>query len=219
MMRKIALLAFLLPVFASGCGARPASVNPAAAPLGPAATPFGNPVVDWDSRRSPEKCPKEEVPGGEFYCQDGQRHIVSTQPQGIAAPDYLEAANFMAEVEMMPVGGQGAYGIAFGNRPGAAWVVDVFQVMPGGQYELVRMAAQPSMELALIPWTDSAAIHKGEATNTLKVLVQNKQITLFVNGQQLASVVDDQLAPGSVGPAATDQGHTVMTAGKFWELP
>ncbi len=51
-----------------------------------------------------------------------------------------------------------------------------------------------------VPWASSPAIKTGEgATNTLAVLARGTTFTLFINGQQVATVVDANGAPFESG--------------------
>ena len=51
----------------------------------------------------------------------------------------------------------------------------------------------------LVPWTPSDAVRPGGATNELTVMAIGQQLTLLVNGKQVASVADATLPAGAVG--------------------
>ncbi|MBV9579462.1 MAG: hypothetical protein JO057_12815, partial [Chloroflexi bacterium] len=51
----------------------------------------------------------------------------------------------------------------------------------------------------LVPWTHSDVVRTGGSPNDLVATAVGTQLTLTVNGTQLASVQDDQLNTGRVG--------------------
>ncbi len=51
----------------------------------------------------------------------------------------------------------------------------------------------------LVDWTASPFINKGKSANILKVSAFGPNLTIWANGQQLASAVDDSLAHGNFG--------------------
>ena len=53
--------------------------------------------------------------------------------------------------------------------------------------------------VAIIDWTESPYINRGQASNRLKVTCAESQITLYVNDQNLATVADDSYDHGDVG--------------------
>jgi len=53
--------------------------------------------------------------------------------------------------------------------------------------------------ITLVDWTASPAINQGKASNILKVSAFGPNITVWANGQQLASVTDDSLSHGNFG--------------------
>jgi Mannosyl-glycoprotein endo-beta-N-acetylglucosaminidase len=64
----------------------------------------------------------------------------------------------------------------------------------------------------LVPWAASAAVHTGDAENELVVTARNDQLTLSVNGVQVAKATDPTLATGGVGVfLGGDQNQGVLT--------
>jgi hypothetical protein len=90
-------------------------------------------------------------------------------------------------------------------------------IHPDGKFQLIEWS--PDSIQTLIPWTESAAIKQGEATNWLQVIAQDTRLTLFVNDQQLASISDGTYKEGGAGPVALEEGHAVVSTIKVWELP
>ncbi len=110
----------------------------------------------------------------------------------------------------------GAYGVVFrGNGDQRSFYI--FMVHPSGEFQLITWS--PGAIRVLIPWTDSAAIKQGQATNLLQVIAQGTRLTLLANGQQVASVSDDAYTEGVAGPVALEDGHAIVSSFKVWELP
>ncbi len=64
----------------------------------------------------------------------------------------------------------------------------------------------------IVAWTTSAAVRPGAAENTLFVRTTGDQLTLSVNGTQVATGIDPALARGSVGVfVGGDQNQAVLT--------
>jgi hypothetical protein len=64
----------------------------------------------------------------------------------------------------------------------------------------------------LVPWTASAAVHTGEGENELLVTAKDDQLTLSVNGVDVATATDPTLAAGGVGVfLGGDQNQAVLT--------
>jgi len=61
----------------------------------------------------------------------------------------------------------------------------------------------------LVNWTESAAIHKGQETNHLKVECRGADIVFYVNDVELTRVQDDRYSEGDLG----------LIAGTFYDEP
>jgi len=110
----------------------------------------------------------------------------------------------------------GSYGVVFRGQDEAA-LYYLFRIRPSGQFQLIKWSSnQP--DIILFPWTDSPAINQGQEQNLLEVVALGAEISLLVNHQQLANIMDTSLARGSVGPVVTDQGHAIVSSMKVWEL-
>lgn len=92
-----------------------------------------------------------------------------------------------------------AYGLVFGHNRDSEYtffINDDFPVGAGSTFTLDRREGDHSE--ALFSYQDTTAVQKG-GVNRLGVLVQDKQINLFINDQPVGSVRDDRLSSGRVG--------------------
>jgi hypothetical protein len=98
-----------------------------------------------------------------------------------------------------------AYGLILRADPTTPGNKYVFFVSPAGTYDFERHDVNGFYnngwtDLLNVPWASSPAIKTGEgATNTLAVLARGTTFTLFINGQQVATVVDANGAPFESG--------------------
>lgn len=94
------------------------------------------------------------------------------------------------------------YGLAFGGTEDYARIYE-FEVDPvSGRFALLELVyARDPQERPLVDWTESPAIRRLGATNLLRAVGLDDQITLFVNGTRLGS-----------WPLATDLGLSGLTA-------
>jgi len=76
----------------------------------------------------------------------------------------------------MLVSGDGYYGIAKGQDGDFEWLVE---------------------------FTESGAIHQGNATNRIRAVCDGSTLALFVNGQRLATAEDGSFSEGDIGLTAT----------------
>lgn len=206
------VLLLLLP-FITGCQPLPAATNP----VTPTATAepvfareFNDPFEPW--------CVEEHHEFGDFFCKDGELHLVAKGDGNIATQSDGDFMNFMLQARMRSIGIEGTYGVVFRGRSQPATFY-IFQLRPTGQYELIKWSQIPEQNGELIPWTASDAIRKGQEPNELKVVAQGPVIALYVNDEQLASLTDESLTGGQVGPVATQEGHAAVSYIKVWELP
>ena len=97
-----------------------------------------------------------------------------------------------------------AYGLVLRADPTTPSNKYVFFVSPNGAYDFAHHDENAFFndngwnDLIPVPWSKSSAIHTGKgATNTLMVLAVGNTFTLFINGQQVASVNDSSAGPAS----------------------
>ena len=208
----ILVLIVFLPLLAS-CQSLPATTNPVAA------TPPGELVFDRDFKDPSEPwCAESHYVFGDFYCQDGELHLVAKGEGNIATSSVGDFKDFILQARMRSVIKDGAYGLVFRGQPQPPTFY-IFQINPAGQYQLIQWSQASEQNRELIPWTASDAIRKDQEPNELKVVAQGSQITLYANQVELASLTDDSLISGEVGPVATQKGHAAVSSIKAWKLP
>jgi hypothetical protein len=246
MKKSIGLVFFafvFLTVLLSGCASASTPVPPTFTPAPPTNTPLPTATSTKSPTFTPEPtpthigvlalnkdfsdliaepwCQKNSQPFGDFYCQDGEFHLVNKELIGSIATYWTDARfdNAIIQAQMRLIGESGSYGIVFGvvkeqNSPKKFYI---FQVNPSGQFRLITFPK--SEKSVLISWTDSTAIKKGQTLNELEVITREKQITLIANSEQIATITDDSFVGGQVGPVALEQGHVAVSVFKVWETP
>mgnify|MGYP001089924900 CR=1 FL=1 len=70
-----------------------------------------------------------------------------------------------------------------------------------GYYAIIK--AQDNEFYYLVDWTETEAIHKGNATNHIRAVCNGTSLELSVNGEYLASVEDNAFASGDIALTAT----------------
>ncbi len=211
--KKTTLLAALVALLLVLAACNPGSHAPSAfAPSGEPdyAVDFAHPIDDW--------CELWSEPWGEYYCQDGEYHLVNhavnASGQRITPMGGGDYHDFLAEAAMRSVSESGSYGVIFRGTNEALYL---FQVRPTGQYRLIF--GSTAREVMLVPWTRSAALRQGGAVNLLQVRAEGSQITLYANGKQLASVESNARLDGAIGVVAAEDGHAAARSLKIWRLP
>ena len=76
-----------------------------------------------------------------------------------------------------------------------------FEISADGYYN-VQKRLKGKWEKLAPDWTPSEAIHKGKATNHLRVVCRGASMTFFVNQTQLIQITDASFARGAVGVLA-----------------
>jgi len=109
-----------------------------------------------------------------------------------------DVADFEVEVEARQEDGdvKNSYGLLFRFLDRENFYR--FDISGDGFYLLSKFVA--GEWITLVDWTESEAINQGNnASNILKVSAFGPEITVYVNGQQLAMVTDDSLSHGNFG--------------------
>lgn len=70
-----------------------------------------------------------------------------------------------------------------------------------GYYSIVKTVGEEFE--ALVEWTESDAIHQGNATNRIRAICDGSTLALFVNGQRLAMVEDSTFTRGDIALTTT----------------
>lgn len=135
---------------------------------------FGNPASGWEV--VDDDYVRTEYLGGEYRIlskQSGYFYL-------LRAPTY-EIQNYAVEVDAHWEGASGnSYGLVFGITPGFGQYY-LFEV--NTDYHLYRLLRRdPSGFAVVAPASDAPPLNGGAGTNRLKVVRQDGQITLVVNG-------------------------------------
>jgi hypothetical protein len=143
------------------------------------------------------------------YFQNGQYYLHNPDPaqtfnayyEGQTFSDFRVQITVTADTNADPNSSVPfAYGLVLRADPTTPSNKFVFFVSPNGTYDFALHDAEGYInngwtDLIDTPWAKSSAIHTGKgATNTLTVKAVGYTFTLFINGQQIASVSN---APGN----------------------
>ncbi|HVB21775.1 MAG TPA: protein kinase [Ktedonobacteraceae bacterium] len=126
--------------------------------------------------------------------------------------------NFVYEVQMNMISGDYG-GILFcANKTQGTYYY--FYIKPGGNY-LLQAFSGDSPVRALISGSSSAITTGLPSTNVLAVVVQNGNITLFVNQTRIISMSDATYTHGQIGVFTgndTNSAETIFSNVKVWQL-
>lgn len=103
--------------------------------------------------------------------------------------------NYSVEADMRNTGGAGQYGLIFGFINWNNYYV--FLVDPA--FQMYSVWRYDTDWIKVIAWTNSLLINPASATNHLKVKRDGIQISVYVNGQLLATANDGTLTGNRVG--------------------
>lgn len=143
-------------------------------------------------------------------------HTISTEKYKFppAAPDYPD---FGYEVEIIPIEADISWGrgLVFLCRNAAGSderLRYVFLISGDGHYKLITRGEE---DHAIIDWTASSHIKKGDASNILKVICRNSIIELYANGHLLESVsgeFPDDIGDNGIGLIIVVSGGETIIA-------
>jgi hypothetical protein len=110
--------------------------------------------------------------------------------------------NFGAEAVAQPTTDQYAeYGIVFrvsgDNTDTRSYYT--FAVTTDGKYYVQKKVNGKWVDTDPVKMTASSYVKKGQARNTLAVLAQGSQISLYINGSPVKTITDDSITEGQVG--------------------
>ena len=140
--------------------------------------------------------------GGEY------RILVKKQGPGYTALfKDLTFADFDAQVQARNVGQElnQIYGLVFLSQ--SSWNKYAFWLHPtSGTYSLRKWEGSENQgsQIAIVDWTESSAINRGNTTNTLRVVARSTEIRLYANGELLSTVDGATPVPGQIGLSATN---------------
>jgi hypothetical protein len=130
--------------------------------------------------------------------------------------------NFLVEIDAEHVAGpvDAGYGLVFGFQDAQNYYR--FLITQNGYATLQQFVDGVGTDL--VPWAETALVRsEAGSTNRLGLLVDDDQITLFVNGEYLATVTDAAAYGGAIGVigATGDVGGLEIVFDNFdlWTLP
>jgi|SRR5579859_4272114 len=159
--------------------------------------------------------------GGQCQFANTSYQITATNPNYfIYCPDHTPFTNFVFEVQMTITQGD-CGGVVFRDTKGILGYSYLFEVCQDGTYSLGLFHNNDNPQ-ALIPSQSSAAIHKGYyQINTIAVVANGPQLTLYVNYQNVGQRSDSTYNGGEVGvvafPVSQSTGVIYQDA-KVWSL-
>ncbi|MFB0538237.1 MAG: tetratricopeptide repeat protein [Anaerolineae bacterium] len=130
--------------------------------------------------------------------ENGQYHIsVNASELFIWSTAGQDLADFMVEIEATQVSGpnDNGYGLLFRFQDDQHFYR--FDISGDGFYLLSKRSEY--QWVTLVDWTAAPVIHKGQATNRLKVICQGSQISLYVNDRHLTDISDVSYSHGDIG--------------------
>jgi hypothetical protein len=149
-------------------------------------------------------------------------HLFARQPRqfvAIGTPTDPQASDVAITATFHKVGGPpgGGFGIIARdqgraardgvNQSGSFYVLEV-----GDRGEIGIWRRDDDQWVDIVPWTASTAVRPGNSENQVTVRVVGSQLSLSVNGTEVASGADGTLRDGSVGIfAGGDQNEVVLT--------
>ncbi len=158
---------------------------------------FGNSGSGWEIG---------EYEAGDVGYKDGAYFVTSTQLEtlmwGVANRSF---DNVIIEVDATQISAgpdsNNAYGVACREQSGDDGYGYYLRISGDGYYSIAKAANEEFT--ALVDWTESNVINKGNATNHIRAICNGTTLELFVNGQRLGSVEDSTFASGDIAFTAT----------------
>ncbi len=148
--------------------------------------------------------PEEITDGGQAFYQDDAYHILVEQPSLDlwAYPDWDVPDDVRIEVDATKAGGPDDNDFGVICRHTASDTNDnfYFLLISSDGFAVIGMKKDGSTQyLSSEKMQPSDAINQGAATNRIRADCIGGRLVLFVNGQQVASVVDSSLPGGDIG--------------------
>jgi hypothetical protein len=138
---------------------------------------------------------------------------------GYGTPDGVYD-DFGAEVEAQTSSDYARYGIRFRIQGGDNPSYYIFVVTTDGKYYVDTLLNGDWTDVSPVATTASQYINKGKAKNTLGVLAQGSQISLYINRTLVKTFTDDSIDSGLIGVLAGpgDSTSTEVTFSRFTVL-
>jgi hypothetical protein len=146
-----------------------------------------------------------EYDDGHVGYKDGDYFVTSVNTEigmwGVAGRSF---DNVIIEVDATQVSAgpnsDNAYGVVCREQEGSGHGY-YLRISGDGYYSIAKAANEEFT--ALIDWTESDAIKKGNATNHIEAICNGSTLELFVNGERLGSVEDSTFTSGDIAFTAT----------------
>jgi hypothetical protein len=100
-----------------------------------------------------------------------------------------------------------AYGVVCRDQGDVTGTGYYLRISGDGFYQIVKAMGEEYE--ALVDWTETSAIQKGNATNHIMAVCNGSSLELFVNGERLAGVEDSTYTSGDIGFTATTYEETM----------
>lgn len=154
---------------------------------------FGNPSGDWGI---------ESQAAFDRGYQDGEYFIEVYEPNWLtwARPgERFDDVDVEADVRWVSGSRDGHFGLLCRYRPEDSFYY--FAITDDGYYAILRVSEGVSEVISGDGFLPSPAIRTGGEANVLRAVCQGEQLTMFVNGEEVASVTDTAFLKGDVGLA------------------
>jgi hypothetical protein len=130
-------------------------------------------------------------------------------------PDPAQDFEFSADVELLDGDPQGGFGLYLRDWPNDSGAYNQFRFLISGDWFAIEQSVD-DRPLALAEWTQHAAVQPG--VNRLKVRAEGKQLTFWINGEQVYSCSDDKPHSGNFGLFASAGLRVAFDNVEFKEL-
>jgi len=158
---------------------------------------FGDPNSGWEVG---------DYEGGDVGYKDGVYFVTSTtQDMMMWGVSNRSFDNVIIEVDVTQISAgpenNNGYGVVCREQGGIDGYGYYLRISGDGYYSIARAA--DGEITALVDWTESSAVNKGNATNHIRAICDSTNIELFVNGEQVGAVEDSTFAAGDIAFTAT----------------
>ncbi len=175
-------------------------------PTRPPLPPAGEGILFQDDFEDPNSGWEEgEYEGGSIGYGDGYYYVTSTTEGGTMwGAAFRHFTDMVIDVDATqvsaPANDNNDYGVICRLQPNGDGYY--FVISGDGYYAIYRHTEEGRFE-ALVDFTPSDVIRKGNATNHIRAVCDGTHLMLFVNGELLAETDDATFAEGDVGLTAT----------------
>ncbi|MCH8876489.1 MAG: hypothetical protein IIA89_06655 [Chloroflexi bacterium] len=164
----------------------------------PTATPEPESIFEDDFEAGEGEWFLEEVPESSVYVSDG-RLVMEINSEFWNAysdhPDFLLLDDYVLEVDISYLSGptDSQAGIAFRCNDEDDEFLQV-SIDANGFFQVARVP--PDDFLDVVPWALSATIERGQAVNRLRLIDDDRRVTVFINDELVTTFPYDAVRPG-----------------------